>query len=442
MKLFFTTLFFILVFSNIYSFQTDITVNCDGSPVNTSFCYTSNQLLSYTYTSDTNENLNLIINEGEIEPYYDHLIILDSDGSQLYYGYGDSGNLEGLSFQSSGNQITIQVDPDSSVSCDENSLVPIDLSVFCTTCENFQVNYELISNCDNDENSFSIQVNVTDLGSASELIISDNQETSPISITETGSFIYGNYSNGTLVELAVVNSEDSNCFDNSDVLTQDICLENYLEVTNQYTPNQLVTDFLMSSVCSQTFNITYSTGTSFGQEDYGLGYFTSNGTDFDLEEGIVLTSGDYSNVPGPETGSQGGGSYWPGDEDLENAVPELEQGNSNDATILEFDFVPFGEEMSFNFLFASDEYGFYQCNYSDAFAFLLTDSNGNTQNLAVVPNSNDAVSVVTIRDELYNNGCSSENINYFDKYYGNNSVGQQGEDPLTSPTNFRGILSF
>lgn len=74
--------------------------------------------------------------------------------------------------------------------------------------------------------------------------------------------------------------------------------------------------------------------------------------------------------------------------------------------------------MSFNFLFASDEYGTYQCAYADAFAFLLTDLvSGVTTNLAVVPGTTAPVSVVTIRDALYNNSCISVNPGFFDTYF-------------------------
>jgi len=213
----------------------------------------------------------------------------------------------------------------------------------------------------------------------------------------------------------------------------------YLTVTDAMSPEDLVSEYLMSSSCTQVYNVTFSTGTTFGTLQYGIAYFFNNNSNFPIEEGVLLSSGAYQNVPGPETGSQGSNAFgWPGDTDLENEVEELDAGDSFNATILEFDFVPFTETINFNFLFASDEYGAYQCYYSDAFAFLLTDTQGNSQNLAVVPGSNDPISVVTIRDEAYNDNCNSENINFFDTYYGENIAGNGGEDPLTSPTNFRG----
>src|SRR5690606_32028236 len=71
---------------------------------------------------------------------------------------------------------------------------------------------------------------------------------------------------------------------------------------------------------------------------------------------------------------------------------------------------------SFEFIFASNEYGTYQCSFGDSFAFILTDlTTGVKQNLAVIPNTNIPVSVVTIHDGAYNSGCSSQNLEYLEQ---------------------------
>ncbi len=58
---------------------------------------------------------------------------------------------------------------------------------------------------------------------------------------------------------------------------------------------------------------------------------------------------------------------------------------------------------------ASEEYdmGSFECNYSDAFAFLLTDAAGNTTNLAVLPGTTTPILVTNIHP---NNGeCPAVN---------------------------------
>lgn len=68
------------------------------------------------------------------------------------------------------------------------------------------------------------------------------------------------------------------------------------------------------------------------------------------------------------------------------------------------------------FLFASNEYGEWQCGFSDVFAFLLTDLAGVSTNLAVIPETTTPVSVRGIRDNQYNLSCNSVNPELFGTY--------------------------
>ena len=213
-----------------------------------------------------------------------------------------------------------------------------------------------------------------------------------------------------------------------------------------YTTEQLVTDILVGTPCANVSNITSSTGTDFGSVN-GIGYFTEPTGNFPFSEGVLLTTGNAANAEGPETGTLSDGSgAWPGDADLEAAIntdldgvpgDDLVAGESNNASIIQFDFVPSASSFDFNFIFASEEYGTFQCGFSDAFAFLLTDtSTGAVTNLAIVPNSNPPieVSVFTVRDNTHNGACNSVNPNIFDSYYGPTT----GLPPGDSPTNFLG----
>ncbi len=212
--------------------------------------------------------------------------------------------------------------------------------------------------------------------------------------------------------------------------------------TTTYTVPQLVQDVLFGSQgngCVGTVsNITWSTGTNFGGSS-GIGYFTNTNPNFPLPSGLVLCSGDASATVGPNTTTLSNGT-WPGDNQLFNYMQGLgiDPGlNSyNNATILEFDFVPLSTTMSFDFLFASEEYGIYQCTFSDAFAFFVNDltTGGPSYNIGLIPNTSIPVSVVTVRNSAYNNFCPSANPSYFDKYY----LLPEGLNPNTAPINFNG----
>src|SRR5690606_9747536 len=174
--------------------------------------------------------------------------------------------------------------------------------------------------------------------------------------------------------------------------------------TTDYTVEELVKDVLVGNECLVS-NISWSTGTSFSPTNgNGIGYFNSNGSSFPLQDGILLSTGNALSVVGPANGPDTSGGGWPGDDQLFDYMiaQGLDVDDYNDATILEFDFVPTKPDFSFDFIFASNEYGTYQCSFSDAFAFFLTDVQaGTTTNLAVVPGSNAPISVTTIRKEIH-----------------------------------------
>jgi hypothetical protein len=204
--------------------------------------------------------------------------------------------------------------------------------------------------------------------------------------------------------------------------------------TSQYNPEQLIGSVLVNNPCITISNVTSVTGTNFGSVN-GIGYFNNVNPTFPLSSGIILSTGNALSAPGPNTTTVGEGvNEWIGDPELENIITTATGNvmNSYNATKLEFDFSSLNAFMSFNFLFASEEYGTFQCDYSDAFAFLLTDlETGVTTNLAVVPGTTTPVSVVTIRDSANNAGCSSENIDYFAQY-------NLGGNIYNSATNYNG----
>lgn len=190
---------------------------------------------------------------------------------------------------------------------------------------------------------------------------------------------------------------------------------------DQYTAEQLVTDVLIDNPCVVVSNVASSTGSNFGSS-HGIGHFVNLGSGFPLASGLVLTTGQAMSISLPDANVTlgDGTSAWPGDPQLTTYMQSLglaESGTYFNASSLEFDFVSQNDYMSFNFLFASEEYGTFQCTFSDAFAFFLTDTDtGETTNIALVPGTTQPVSVITVRDSAYNNGCPSVNPQFFGVY--------------------------
>ena len=146
-----------------------------------------------------------------------------------------------------------------------------------------------------------------------------------------------------------------------------------MEVTQAMTPTQYVNNVLLGEGVTAT-NVQF-TG-SLEQ----IGYLT-DGVGFSIENGIIMST-DLATNPATCDGAAGcGGCGGAGDPDLltvANSVPPLigqtfTVQSVNDVCILEFDFHPSGDFVSFNYVFGSDEYlGWVNSQYNDIFAFFLS----------------------------------------------------------------------
>lgn len=197
--------------------------------------------------------------------------------------------------------------------------------------------------------------------------------------------------------------------------------------TDSFTAEQLVNEVLIGNTCTDVFNISSSASC-------GVGYFTNNGGDFPFENGVVLSTGQVSSIAGTYTGV-GVSSTCSNQTDLDLQQLMLSNGitaNVNDASFIKFEFVAQSPQLNFNYIYASQDYGQFQCsNFVDAFGIILTDlATGISTNLAVVPTTNLLVSPNTIRDGAFNESCGSFNAEYFGNY---NAI-----DPENSSINLRG----
>lgn len=189
---------------------------------------------------------------------------------------------------------------------------------------------------------------------------------------------------------------------------------------------ELIRAELMQNGCSNESNFRFSS-------HQGIGKFTSTNPNFPIASGIIIRNGIAKYTEGTYSGINESSK-------LNNATDsdlQLISDNNGqvvpvtDVSFVQFDFTPLSSNFSFDFLFASNEYGEFQCGFSDVFAFILTDlTTGISTNLAVVPGTATPVSVKNIRDQQYNSSCLSANANLFDRY---NVV-----NPAQSAINMRG----
>jgi gliding motility-associated-like protein len=166
------------------------------------------------------------------------------------------------------------------------------------------------------------------------------------------------------------------------------------------TPTDLVTNTLIGPGLV-TSNITF---TGSPQQ---IGFFEANGSNIGLDSGVVMSSGFVTNIVPPNFPSTVVGG--PGDADVLATAQSVTSNpaagsitSTFDAAVLEFDFVPNGDVVLFNFVFASEEYlTWVNTQYNDAFGFYITGPNPaggnyNVQNLALVPNTTEPITISTI----------------------------------------------
>ena len=188
-----------------------------------------------------------------------------------------------------------------------------------------------------------------------------------------------------------------------------------ISIDDSYTPQELIENNFGLG-CVQVSNITSQVN---GQADgiNSFGYFDGNGTNFPFQNGIILTTGTaLSGANGVNTSIlSDGNNNWGTDSDLESA---LGISGTLNATSIEFDFISISNQIQFNYIFASEEYNPpYECDFSDSFAFLITESgSGNPYtNIAVIPGTSTAVNSTTVHPDL-SPFCGAQNDQYFEGY--------------------------
>jgi pimeloyl-ACP methyl ester carboxylesterase len=171
------------------------------------------------------------------------------------------------------------------------------------------------------------------------------------------------------------------------------------DLTGSLTPTDLANALMGEGVTIS--NVTFT-----GAE-VSSGMFSGGEGIIGFDAGVILSSGSANNVVGPnQFDNVSTNNGLPGDPDLD----ALSGYTTYDAAILEFNFVPNGDHISFQFVFASDEYNEYvNSQYNDVFGFFV-----NGVNCALV--EGDPVSINTIN---YGNPYGTEPNSHPELYINN-----------------------
>jgi gliding motility-associated-like protein len=180
-----------------------------------------------------------------------------------------------------------------------------------------------------------------------------------------------------------------------------------LIVENTMTVEQLVTDVLVGQGVAVS-NIMVN-GQPANQVVVQAGYFNSDSSNIGISEGFMLATGGVVSAIGPN--DQGGNTVAGiGDGYQDADIASITAPNSsNDVIAVEFDFVPNGDTVVFNYVFGSEEYNYYVCGpYMDAFGFFISGPGivgpysspagfpDGSINIALIPGTDIPVSINTV----------------------------------------------
>jgi gliding motility-associated-like protein len=188
--------------------------------------------------------------------------------------------------------------------------------------------------------------------------------------------------------------------------------------------DQQIIDFVASVSSQVTITDINCPEISYGTFEAG------DNTDLGLERGLVMTSGDVNYALGPNNNAGGfnpnADNFAPGDADLDYLSTILgDNVLSQNACIIELDVEVATNELTFEYVFGSEEYPeFVNSGFNDIFAFLISgpgiegDPNiGNQLNIAVLPDGNDTpVQINSVNNldnwEYYRDNGNGQSLQY------------------------------
>lgn len=164
-------------------------------------------------------------------------------------------------------------------------------------------------------------------------------------------------------------------------------------------------------------------------DDGAIGTFDGTDSDLGLDKGLVMSTGHILELPNPGTFFASNNNNFPGDPDLDSLSVQFGNGQESfDACIIELDVFVATDELTFEYVFGSEEYPeFVNSSFNDIFAFLISGP-GITGN----PSIGNQLNIATLPDGTFVEINSVNNEQNWE-YYRNNQQGQSvALDGLTS----------
>ncbi|MEL6676189.1 MAG: OmpA family protein [Bacteroidota bacterium] len=131
-------------------------------------------------------------------------------------------------------------------------------------------------------------------------------------------------------------------------------------------------------------------------ESGAFAYFVDTTSSMGISEGILMTNGSIQHALGPNFSKKSSHKLGtPGDPDLQRLV---DNRMTYDACVIEFEVVPAGDTLAFNFVFGSEEYDeWVGSKFNDVFAFFIEGPGvEGKKNMALLPDRKTFVAINTV----------------------------------------------
>lgn len=154
-------------------------------------------------------------------------------------------------------------------------------------------------------------------------------------------------------------------------------------------------------------------------DSQAYGQMTTIVSSFPMGDGLILSTGIANQIPNAASYFASNNFGVAIDQDITNSVGF----QTYDACALEFDAIPTFGNIYFEYVWGSEEYPEFICNFNDAFLLLVSGPgiNGtylnNATNIAILPDSSTIVSINTVHDNTVGTNCPTP----FDSLYVDNS---------------------
>lgn len=176
-----------------------------------------------------------------------------------------------------------------------------------------------------------------------------------------------------------------------------------ITVQSTMTVEDYVQNVLLGNGVTAT-NITYNNNPA-NSIQVNVSYFTDGGSPFPISSGLLLSTGNGNVAIGPNNSTNQSAPGTPSvasDPDLQDIASPATVTNG---VVLEFDFVPEGDTLSFKYMWASEEYPEFappNGGVNDVFGFFISGPGfagpyeNNAENIAVIPGTNTPIAINNI----------------------------------------------